>query len=151
MRGKLGYSRASGTMGTRDWKAARILSFSIWNLCFPPHHPQSQCRSIFSTPYIPRLSWPSRKAAYGTGCHGTGACLKNPRDGGAWWAAICGVAQSWTRLSLPCYSVQGDSLCKNTGLGCHALLQGHIHTTLRWGRAPGKPSQIGRASCRERV
>ena len=35
MRGELGCSRASGTMGTRDWKAARILS-SIWNLCFPP-------------------------------------------------------------------------------------------------------------------
>ena len=25
-------------------------------------------------------------------------CLENPRDGGAWWAAICGVAQSRTRL-----------------------------------------------------
>ena len=25
-------------------------------------------------------------------------CLENPRDGGAWWAAISGVAQSWTRL-----------------------------------------------------
>ena len=24
--------------------------------------------------------------------------LENPRDGGAWWAAISGVAQSWTRL-----------------------------------------------------
>ena len=26
------------------------------------------------------------------------SCLENPRDGGAWWAAISGVAQSWTRL-----------------------------------------------------
>ena len=26
------------------------------------------------------------------------SCLKNPRDRGAWWAAIYGVAQSWTRL-----------------------------------------------------
>jgi len=26
------------------------------------------------------------------------SCLENPRDGGAWWAAICGVTQSWTRL-----------------------------------------------------
>ena len=26
------------------------------------------------------------------------SCLENPRDGGAWWAAICGVAQSQTRL-----------------------------------------------------
>ena len=26
------------------------------------------------------------------------SCLENPRDGGAWWAAVCGVSQSWTRL-----------------------------------------------------
>ena len=26
------------------------------------------------------------------------SCLENPRDGGAWWAAICGVSQSQTRL-----------------------------------------------------
>ena len=26
------------------------------------------------------------------------SCLENPRDGGAWWAAVDGVAQSWTRL-----------------------------------------------------
>ena len=26
------------------------------------------------------------------------SCLENPRDGGAWWAAISGVAQSQTRL-----------------------------------------------------
>ena len=27
------------------------------------------------------------------------SCLENPMDGGAWWAAICGVTQSQTRLS----------------------------------------------------
>ena len=26
------------------------------------------------------------------------SCLENPRDGGAWWAVVSGVAQSWTRL-----------------------------------------------------
>ena len=26
------------------------------------------------------------------------SCLENPRDGGAWWAAVCGVSQSRTRL-----------------------------------------------------
>ena len=26
------------------------------------------------------------------------SCLENPRDGGTWWAAVCGVAQSQTRL-----------------------------------------------------
>ena len=40
-----------------------------------------------------------------TSCIGEGkgnplqcSCLENPRDGGAWWAAIYGVAQSQTRL-----------------------------------------------------
>ena len=37
------------------------------------------------------------------------SCLENPRDGEAWWAAVYGVAQSWTRLkrlsssSIPWY------------------------------------------------
>ena len=26
------------------------------------------------------------------------SCLENPRDGEAWWAAVYGVANSWTRL-----------------------------------------------------
>ena len=26
------------------------------------------------------------------------SCLENPRDGGAWWAAVYGVTQSWTLL-----------------------------------------------------
>ena len=30
--------------------------------------------------------------------YGQYSCLENPRDGGAWWAAVYGVAQSWTRL-----------------------------------------------------
>ena len=24
------------------------------------------------------------------------SCLENPRDGGAWWAAVYGVSKSWT-------------------------------------------------------
>ena len=37
-----------------------------------------------------------------TELHGTPlqySCLENPRDGGAWWAAVHGVAKSRTRLS----------------------------------------------------
>ena len=42
------------------------------------------------------------------GCSGSGegsgtplqySCLESPMDGGAWWAAVHGVAKSWTRLS----------------------------------------------------
>ena len=74
------------------------------------------------------------------------SCLENPKDGGAWWGAVCGVAQSRTWLkqlssssssktlcdpmdwSLPGSSVHGDSPGKNTGMGCPALLQGIFPT-----------------------
>ena len=39
------------------------------------------------------------------------SCLGNPMNRGAWWA-----------------SVHGDSPGKNTGVGCHALLQGDLPT-----------------------
>ena len=26
------------------------------------------------------------------------SCLENPRDGGAWWAAVYGITQSWTQM-----------------------------------------------------
>ena len=35
------------------------------------------------------------------------SCLENPRDGGAWWAAISGVTQSWTRLKW----LSSSSIC----------------------------------------
>ena len=56
------------------------------------------------------------------------SCLENPRDRGAWWAAVYGVAQSRTQLKplssssrlLSPWNFPG----KNTGSGCHFLLQG---------------------------
>ena len=27
------------------------------------------------------------------------SCLENPKDGGAWWATVHGVAKNWTLLS----------------------------------------------------
>ena len=81
------------------------------------------------------------------------SCLENPRDGGAWWAAVYGVAQSRTRLkwlsivsisrSLVSNSLRPhglkparllcpwDSPGKNTGVGCHFFLQG-IFLTQGW-------------------
>ena len=40
------------------------------------------------------------------------SCLKNPRDGGAWWAAIYGLAQSRTRLKR--LSSSSSSTLRNT-------------------------------------
>ena len=39
------------------------------------------------------------------------SCLENPRDGGAWWAAIYGVAQSRTRLNRLHSNSIKDVLC----------------------------------------
>ena len=56
-------------------------------------------------------------------CHGEGngnplqcSCLENPRDGGAWWAAIYGVAQS--RIQLKRLSSSSPSI---NGAGCYDL------------------------------
>ena len=38
------------------------------------------------------------------------SCLENPRDGGAWWAAIYGVTQSQTRLKRLSSSSSSDCL-----------------------------------------
>ena len=38
------------------------------------------------------------------------SCLENPRDGGAWWAAIYGVAQSRTQLKRLSSSSSSRSL-----------------------------------------
>ena len=40
------------------------------------------------------------------------SCLENPRDGGAWWAAIYGVAQSRTRLKRISSSSRGILIVK---------------------------------------
>ena len=37
------------------------------------------------------------------------SCLENPRDGGAWWAAVYGVTQSRTRLKR--LSRRSSSIC----------------------------------------
>ena len=38
------------------------------------------------------------------------SCLENPRDGGAWWAAIYGVTQNWTRLKRLSSSSSSNAL-----------------------------------------
>ena len=55
------------------------------------------------------------------------SCLENPRDGGSWWAAIYGVAQSRTRLKQLSSSrlhCPWDFPGTNNEVGYHLLLQG---------------------------
>ena len=45
------------------------------------------------------------------------SCLENPRDGGAWWAAVYGVAQSRTRLKRLSSSSSSSSTHCGEGKG----------------------------------
>ena len=49
------------------------------------------------------------------------ACLENPMDGGAWWAAIYGVAQSWTQLSDFTFTFHFHALEKEMATHPHVL------------------------------
>ena len=40
------------------------------------------------------------------------SCLENPRDGGAWWAAVYGVSHSGTRLKRLSSSSGKESACQ---------------------------------------
>ena len=44
------------------------------------------------------------------------SCLETPRDGGAWWAAVSGVAQGQTRLKRLSSSSRGKGPSSITSL-----------------------------------
>ena len=57
------------------------------------------------------------------------SCLENPRDGGAWWAAVYGVAQSRTRLKRLSSSSSSRSL---TGLVWYLLIDPGYSQVAQW-------------------
>ena len=68
------------------------------------------------------------------------SCLENPRDGGAWWAAVSGVAQSWTQLKQLSSSIEYFiiilifiSLMIAAYFFMHLLI---IHIVLFWSACP---------------
>ena len=69
------------------------------------------------------------------------SCLENPRDGGAWWAAVYGVAQSRTRLKRLSSRSSSRAL---TGLP--KLLSGRVYLQYRRCRNTGSIPGSGRSS-----
>ena len=74
----------------------------------------------------------------GAGREGNGtplqySCLENPMDGGAWWAAVHGVARSQTRLSKFTFTFHFHALEKE--MAAHS-------SVLAW-RIPGMGSLVG--------
>ena len=56
------------------------------------------------------------------------SCLENPRDGGAWWAAVYGVAQSWTRMKRLSSSIE-DNKSKQHLSGNQQFMRGSYTVT----------------------
>ena len=77
------------------------------------------------------------------------SCLENPRNGGSWWAAVYGVAQSQTRLkrlssssisTIPS-SVGWIYIYRGT-----SYLKGHIHIYTVWRVGALKPHIVQRST-----
>ena len=64
------------------------------------------------------------------------SCLENPRDGGAWWAAVYGVAQTQTRLKRLSSSSSTLKICytnvKMTLSGTIQLHYNYLTCSLIW-------------------
>ena len=101
-----------------DWRSASHMIIYMFQCHSPqPYHPLSLPKSpkrLFYTSVSLLLShiqgyryhlskFHMYALVYCIGGEGNGnplqcSCLENPRDGGAWWAAVYGVARSRTRL-----------------------------------------------------
>ena len=84
---------------------------------------------------LPSPHWTCLYMALGEG-NGTPlqySCLENPMDGGAWWAAVHGVAQSQTRLSDFTFTFHFHALEKE--MATHSSI-------LAW-RIPGTGEPVG--------
>ena len=55
--------------------------------------------SAYSTGNLGSFPGSGRSPGEGNGNPPQYSCLENPRDRGTWWAAVCGVSQSRTRLT----------------------------------------------------
>ena len=59
------------------------------------------------------------------------SCLENPREGGAWWAAVYGVAQSWTRLKRLSSSIAKFIMYKSETYGSNSTKNEREETEVR--------------------
>ena len=82
---------------------------------------------------IRKLILPNFKAGEGNSTPLQYSCLENPMDGGAWWAAVPGVAGSRTRLSDFIFTFHFHALEKE--MATHS-------SVLAW-RIPGTGEPVG--------
>ena len=109
-------------------KVPHVLLFSL--LCviqLPWRTAIARCCSVVKSCLTLRDPMDCSMSGFPVSHHLWCSCLENPRDGGAWWAAVCGVAQSQTQLKR-LSSSRGSFIQEkwlNTGTNgevCHVLL-----------------------------
>ena len=112
-----------------------LLNFLIWN-------------PFFFT--LPRFLWQIISILLWTICNGTPlqySCLENPMDGGAWKAAVHGVAEGWTRLSDFTFTFHFHALEKEMETGSMFLPgesqgQGSLVGCRLWGRTESNTTEV---------
>ena len=74
------------------------------------------------------------------------SCLENPMDGGAWWAAVHGVAKSWKRLSDFTFTFHFHALEKE--MATHSSV---LAWRIPWTEEPGRLQSSGVAKSQKRL
>ena len=80
----------------------------------------------------------SRQVGEGSGTPLQYCCLENPMDGGAWWAAVHGVAKSRTRLSNFTFTFHFHALEKE--MATHSSV---LAWRIPWTEKPGRLQSMG--------
>ena len=84
------YSQVSGMIGTRTCQSIRNTAA---NFCL------TYCAHCLQLSLFSKLTWLLWLHGEANGNPLQYSCLENPMDGGAWWAAVHGVARCRTQLS----------------------------------------------------
>ena len=78
----------------------KLYIHKIYHLTFPggPSGKESACQCRLDITDVSSVSGLGRSPGDGNGNPLQYSCLENSMDRGTWWAAVCGVTQSWTWL-----------------------------------------------------
>ena len=88
-----------GSVGITPEKAMATHSSTLaWKIPWMEEPGRLQSMGTWLSDFNSTFHFPLSCIGEGNGNPLQCSCLENPRDGGAWWAAIYGVAQSRTRL-----------------------------------------------------
>ena len=75
------------------------------------------------------------------------SCLENPMDGGAWWAAVHGVARSWTLLSdftlfFHFHALEKEMATHSSVLAWRIPGTGSLMGCCQWGRTESDTTEV---------